>query len=1085
MRILNRLTNVGQWLGPFCLILCLIFSPLYSQTPDQAFEEAQGFFKSRKYEEATQRFRAAAEAFYPQFRTKPENEEQAKAAAWYVKSMTEAGRSLTQAGRLAAAIELLNQQSIIANLLLGNEGTTLARLYNSLAQAYEKNGQHNSAYDYYSKSLQLTQAALGNDHVNVAIGYFNLGIAADNSAHFAQALNYKKMALERYTQLKGANAVEVGETYNGIGVSYDNLGDYENAVLNYEKGLAILSTHYGDKDPALADIYNNIGIAYEYKGDPGTALRYKEKSLALREGLGSSDRGDRLKTAESYLNIGNTLAKKRDYSKALEYMNKALTTYQSSEDIAGQSAVQVSLGIIYVEAVDEKNQTLDLSGSGDALMEAKLKKARSYFQAAYQSLRELYGDRHPKVSQAANRLGNVYSKMGQLNDREGSRTYYPQALKYFQRALIFNTEQFSDSSLKANPAINQDILSRMVMLESLREKGKTLYNFAKTYRLGEPENVDILRTAQKTFKHAQQLVYLIRNELSNDRARLDYAEKLFEFYENAILTVLSLENAISLPHVTKLSYEKPGTYLKESFVYSEYSKASVMLAAFNESKDKKSIAFRSDVDDRELQRLNSSLDALKTNNAAPQASNPEFQQTQHALNALKARIIQHNKAILELEDYLNQEISLTRKQKEAELTKGARGNKDLIRQLRSKQLTLQQRQDSLADALRVSHSNYFTKSNQQIDVVSVDKIQDVLSSSRSKNREPRAFIEYFLSPKYLYIFYISDKQFKVDTVRNFNAEELGQLVKKFRKAVVDQQASSFSASAYPLYQQLFLPVQEFLNQDSVKRVTIVPDGLLTYIPMEALIDQAAQNDASSFAQLSYLLHRYEFTYSYSVTLYSKTTQKKRSNALIAFAPGFTSEDQNRLFGGKIAAPLPASEQEVKAIVSIAKQKNKDVAVAVLGQNANKASLDQLANFDLIHFATHGYIYPDSPDRSGILLYPEGDSKDGMLYNGEIGGLNLNARLITLSACETGLGEIKRGEGIINITRSFINAGAASVVVSLWSVADASTSVLMQDFYQYLLDNDGLAGGLTNAKRKMVRSGQYAAPFFWAPFIFVS
>ena len=124
-----------------------------------------------------------------------------------------------------------------------------------------------------------------------------------------------------------------------------------------------------------------------------------------------------------------------------------------------------------------------------------------------------------------------------------------------------------------------------------------------------------------------------------------------------------------------------------------------------------------------------------------------------------------------------------------------------------------------------------------------------------------------------------------------------------------------------------------------------------------------------------------------------------------------------------------------------------------------------------------------PELSRIFLNP-GKNEDGNLYSGEIYNLELNADLVALSACETGLGKISKGEGVIGLSRALVYAGAQSIMVSFWNVADASTSQLMRDFYARLLaqGNNDFSGALRAAKLKMVQGKTYAAPYFWAPFV---
>ena len=147
----------------------------------------------------------------------------------------------------------------------------------------------------------------------------------------------------------------------------------------------------------------------------------------------------------------------------------------------------------------------------------------------------------------------------------------------------------------------------------------------------------------------------------------------------------------------------------------------------------------------------------------------------------------------------------------------------------------------------------------------------------------------------------------------------------------------------------------------------------------------------------------------------------------------------------------------------------------------------LKNFKLIHFATHGIVDEKNAELSRIFLQTTSNTEDGNVFAGEIYNLSLQADLVTLSACQTGLGKISKGEGVIGLSRALVYAGAKNIIVSFWSVADESTSELMQDFYVNMLNTataHDYSENLRQAKIKLIKEGKYAAPYYWAPFILI-
>ena len=148
---------------------------------------------------------------------------------------------------------------------------------------------------------------------------------------------------------------------------------------------------------------------------------------------------------------------------------------------------------------------------------------------------------------------------------------------------------------------------------------------------------------------------------------------------------------------------------------------------------------------------------------------------------------------------------------------------------------------------------------------------------------------------------------------------------------------------------------------------------------------------------------------------------------------------------------------------------------------------ELSEYRYLHFATHGYLDSERRGLSALVLSlvdEQGKAQDGFLRAHEIYNLNLPAELVVLSACQTGLGKEIKGEGLWGITRGFMYAGAARVVVSLWSVNDQATSELMAKFYQKMLkEGHSPAAALRAAQVEMWKQKQWQSPFYWAAFVF--
>lgn len=194
--------------------------------------------------------------------------------------------------------------------------------------------------------------------------------------------------------------------------------------------------------------------------------------------------------------------------------------------------------------------------------------------------------------------------------------------------------------------------------------------------------------------------------------------------------------------------------------------------------------------------------------------------------------------------------------------------------------------------------------------------------------------------------------------------------------------------------------------------------------------------------------------------------------------------------------LPATKDEVYAIRDLFQSRygfferlfGKRTRV-YLEEQASEARIKtpEMEQYRFIHLATHGLANEATPELSHLRLAEEDTTaaEDGILYLSEVYNLRLNAELVVLSACQTGLGQVAQGEGVIGLARAFSYAGAEGLVVSLWPVWDESTRVLMVDFYGKLLDGKAKAEALRQAKRSMIGGDtHYAMPYYWAPFILI-
>jgi len=249
-----------------------------------------------------------------------------------------------------------------------------------------------------------------------------------------------------------------------------------------------------------------------------------------------------------------------------------------------------------------------------------------------------------------------------------------------------------------------------------------------------------------------------------------------------------------------------------------------------------------------------------------------------------------------------------------------------------------------------------------------------------------------------------------------------------------------------------------------------------------------------------LIEGFRITYAPSATMWASLQSKpKQRNAkeLIAFADPVLSSDPSESSGElqdtrlRNLMRLRYSREEVEGIASLYPQDSLEIYPAHEATE-EKFQNEKISQYEVVHFATHALIDEEVPRRSGIVLTSETNGQsDGVLQMHEIWNLNLNTKLVVLSACETGLGKLVSGEGMVSLMRAFFYAGTKGVVVSLWNVDDHSTAELMKAFYVHMKSGKSPAESLRRAKLDMIqgaRSGSsyaaYEEPYYWGPFILI-
>lgn len=281
-----------------------------------------------------------------------------------------------------------------------------------------------------------------------------------------------------------------------------------------------------------------------------------------------------------------------------------------------------------------------------------------------------------------------------------------------------------------------------------------------------------------------------------------------------------------------------------------------------------------------------------------------------------------------------------------------------------------------------------------------------------------------------------------------------------------------------LFQKLFRDISARVPEGA--RLIVVPDRALHYVPFEALSDGRR-----------YLIERYAISYAPSASSYAflrrlAARPARRDEFVLAVgSPAFSlttpsSERMLALSWVDSLKPLVHASRELADISRVFPSR------VLQGEHATETQLARsgIADAAIVHFATHGLLDEERPERSGLALVAQPPGDDGILQTREVYRLRMRASLVTLSACQTALGKNFDGEGIVGLSRAFFYAGANCVMASLWSVNDRSTAQLMGDFYRHLRAGQTIDQAARQTKLKFLEDPRFGHPYYWAPFVVI-
>jgi CHAT domain-containing protein len=910
-----------------------------------------------------------------------------------------------------------------------------------------------------------------------------------------------------------------------IGQVQRSLGRRTEATEALNEGLAV-SRSYGEREMEAA-ILNGIGFSLFGEGEVRAARERFTEALTIFRGLGEA------RPIGSVLNnIGRIDRMIGEQEVAVKNYEQALEIFQTAKHKAGEADVLLNLSAAYADlfrirdSIDYSSRALDMFREmGNAQREAVI----------LNNIGALY----LRLSDPASALG-YYSRSAELAERIGDARQHAAALKNigdlymhqaggFDQAVDFLGRALEISRAAKDPGLEGEILSSFGSIHSKKGEGEKALSYLN-------ESLTILRRIPSKEGEMNALVFLADFEInrgntsgalrSYEDALKISRELMMPQREANILVNISLtkrkigdlngaENDVikAIEIIEKLRDQIPGDQFRSAFftigktAYELY--IDLLLGAGQGNTDPQKVAAAFDLSERS--RARGLLDSLAE-------SNVEIRK------GVDLNLLEQERLIkIRLNNKENHRLGLVRNRAKPEHIEPVEKEiGDILQEFRQIQAKI-----------RISSPEYSTIV--QPTPATLEKVRSDLLDNDS------ILLEYSLGSERSYVWTVTRESAFVYMLPN--RADIEKSTRRFLSALsarnehhpnesgaarrkrLSESDRLLAAESDKLSTALLSP---FLGELKGKRILIVADGVLQYLPFAALKVPAAlanmRADDESEQQrvkkpaptFKYLVETNEIAYlpSASTVLVMRSLQKRKNepseNLVSIMADPVFTEDDVRLRSARtnrgtiqdIAVPsrsgnstqlsrirsefgrLRFSRKEAEWISQLVTEKREFVALD-FEANRNTATGAAFGDSRFIHFATHGIVNSEFPELSGIVLSlwdENGNEQDGFLRLHDIYNLELNTDLVVLSACETALGKEIKGEGIVGLTRGFMYAGAPSVVASYWRVDDRATADLMKRFYQRMI-REGMppSTALRGAQSSMLSEKTTSHPFYWAGF----
>jgi len=956
----------------------------------------------------------------------------------------------------------------------GPEHPDVATSLDNLALVYCRQGNYAEAESLHNRALSIREKTLGSEHPEVALSLNNLAGLHYVQGSFAEAESLCERALFIREKTLGSEHPEVAQILNNLGQLYSEQGKYTEAESLLKRALSIKEKILGSEHPEVAASLNNLAILYYTKGNYVDAEPLLKRSLIIQKKILGSEHPE---VVACLNNLGNLYEYQSNYIEAERLYKQVIYI---SEKVLGPEHAYTAMGLNNLASLYQ--------------YQSKYAEAERLYARAISLKEKALGSEHIELAYSLNGLANLYYAQGKYAEAE---TLYIRTLSIWEN---------SAGPEHPEVALSQNNLADIYYAQGKYIKALALYEQALTIRekvfglkhpdvaisLGDMANIygslgkieKILSYFNKFQQSRQQFIEDVFSYASENQ-KMKYIEK-YPLINHSLISFAVMNNPNNLAGSSSEKTQKSANEIKNMALEMILKAKAVVIDSISAERETAHCSYNEDIQNKYKKHDEVCGDIANLALAGPKKLDQEIYRQR-------------------LDDLYQEKDRL-----ETELSNGCAEFRD----------DLALRRFSLADMAATVPEGSVLWEFVRYEPYDFKKI------GNDKTGPPR-YLAFTLNPA-------GD----ITLTDLGDAEEIDRLIQKARERIDDDRADGrihtvqvidseklLRETTEKLYDLLFAPLASHL--DGCTDILITPDGQLNLLPFEMLpcpdgrfvIEKYSISYLSSGRDLlkfkktresnDWALRMADPAFGYSGEALAKHRGKQldRSSASsFDFAP---SRGVSQCLEDHPFRLLPKTREEAEAIRAILEA---NALLEIRYYYGGDALVEVLKGIPtaprVLHLATHGFFCEDEDPaeaklfenpllRCGLILTggnhlgkesPEDPSKreDGILTALEASGLNLmGTELVVLSACETGVGDVRNGEGVYGLRRAFQHAGARTVIMSLWKVPDQETCELMKHFYRYWLEGCTKKEALRRSALKVLNNhrGKHAAhPYFWGGFV---